>query len=258
MHDLAWAVLGGVVGLAIGSFLSVVVERVPAGASVVSPRSRCPQCQAQLRTADNIPVVSYVLLRGRCRGCGTPIPARYPLLELTTGLAFAAIFWVQGSWYIAVMSCALAALLIAVGWIDLEHRIIPNRLTYPAIVVFAVVIVVGWAFGEPIDPARAAIGLVVYGGGLLLVALLSPRGMGMGDVKLGALIGLVLGSLGLRYVAVAAAVAVLGGGLGAGAALLVGKGRKGQIPFGPFLAAGGIVALVWGAWLAAWYLQILA
>jgi leader peptidase (prepilin peptidase)/N-methyltransferase len=247
-------ILAAVLGLMIGSFLTVVVDRVPKHESVVRPRSRCPGCGAQVRTRDNVPVVSWLVLRGRCRSCGERISVRYPLIEAGTAAAFVAIGLVYDDLYVASMLAAFAALLIAVSVIDLEHKIIPNRITYPAFPVFAAVIVLGWLLDRPLDPPRAGIGLLAYGGFYFAIAMIAPRGLGMGDVKLAALIGLVLGSLGLRYVGVAAGAAILAGGLGAIAALAVGRGRKAAIPFGPYLAAGALIAIVWGAPIADWYL----
>jgi leader peptidase (prepilin peptidase)/N-methyltransferase len=248
-------VLAALLGLAIGSFVTVVVDRVPKKESVVAPRSRCPACGAAIRARDNIPVLSWLLLRGRCRECGERISPRYPLIEAGTAAAFVAIVVVYDDAYVAAMLAGFAAVLIAVAVIDLEHRIIPNRITYPAFPVFAIVIVVGWVLDRPLDPARAGVGLLAYGGFYFIIAMIAPRGLGMGDVKLAGLIGLVLGSLGLRYVGVAAAAAILAGGLGGIVALMLGRGRKSAIPFGPYLAAGAVVGIVWGGPIAAWYLD---
>lgn len=252
--DVFWIVVAGVFGLAIGSFLSVVVDRVPEHESIVSPGSRCPGCGKEIRARDNIPIVSYVLLRGRCRSCGERISIRYPLLELLTALIFAATAAAHHAPYVVIMLCGLDAVLIAVSAIDLERRIIPNAITYPATVVFVVVVLAGWLFGVGLSPAQAAIGFLAYGGVFLLIALIS-RGMGMGDVKLAALIGLVLGSIGLRNVAAAAGIAVLLGGVGGLVALAIGRGRKSAIPFGPYLAAGALVAIVFAQPISDWYLR---
>jgi leader peptidase (prepilin peptidase)/N-methyltransferase len=249
------AIVAAVLGLAIGSFLTVVVDRVPKKESIVSPRSRCPHCGAEIRNRDNVPVLSWLLLRGRCRSCGARVSVRYPLLEAGTGASFAGVAIVYPRVYVIAMLCAFCAVMLAVGAIDLEHRIIPNRITYPAFPVFAVAIVVGWALSQDLDPVRAGIGALAYGGAFLLIAIVAPRGLGMGDVKLTGLIGLVMGSLGLRYVGVAAGAAILLGGLGGVLALLGGRGRKSAIPFGPFLAAGALVAAFWGARIADWYLR---
>ena len=246
------APLAAVVGLAIGSFMTVVTARVPAGTSVVRPRSRCPQCEAPIRNRDNIPVLSWVLLRGRCRDCGARIPVRYPLLEVTTAVLMAAPFFVYESIWVAIGVAGLLALMPAITVIDLEHRIIPNKLMYPALVVAPVYLVIARIAGAPVDLVRAAIGFAAFGGALFVVAAVS-RGMGMGDVKLAALIGVVLGALSLGQVAVAAGAAIVLGALGAVVALARGAGRKGAIPFGPFLAAGAVVGALWGPSIAAWY-----
>jgi leader peptidase (prepilin peptidase)/N-methyltransferase len=241
-----------VFGLAIGSFMTVVAARVPAGESVVSPRSRCPHCGAEIRNRDNIPVLGWIMLRGRCHNCGERISARYPLLELSTAILMAAPFFVYDSVWVACGVSALLALMPVISVIDLEHRIIPNRIVYPALIAFPIYLVVANLFGAPVDLVRMVIGFAAYGGILFVVALIS-RGMGMGDVKLAALIGLVLGSLSLGQVAVAAGAAIILGAIGAVAALARGAGRKGAIPFGPFLAAGAVVAALWGVQLADWY-----
>jgi leader peptidase (prepilin peptidase)/N-methyltransferase len=240
-------------GLVVGSFMTVAVYRLPKGESVVRPRSRCPACGAEIGARDNVPVLSWLLLRGRCRRCGERISVEYPLLELATaGLVVLAAIRYPDPWR-AVLVGGLLALMPGIALIDLRHRIIPNKLTYPALVSFALVIVLAWLIGDAVDLARAGIGLLLYGGILFVVAAVS-RGMGMGDVKLAGVIGLVLGSLGLRFVGVAAGAAIVLGGLGAIGALAMGRGRKSAIPFGPYLAAGAVVAGLWGEPLAAWYI----
>jgi leader peptidase (prepilin peptidase) / N-methyltransferase len=241
-------------GLALGSFMTVVVARVPAGQSVVRPRSRCPNCGAEIANRDNVPVFGWVILRGRCRSCGSRISARYPLLELSTALLFSGAFIVYESVWIAVAIAFLLMLMPAIAAIDIEHRIIPNRLMYPALVAFPVYLILARLFGAPVDLTRMLIGFASFGGALFVVAFVS-RGMGMGDVKLASLIGLVLGSLGLRYVGVAAGAAIVLGGIGAIVALIIGRGRKAAIPFGPYLAAGAVVSAFWGAQIADWYLR---
>ncbi len=241
-------------GLAIGSFMTVVVSRVPAGESVIRPRSRCPGCGAEIANRDNVPVVSWVLLGGRCRACGERISVSYPLLELSTAALVVAAAVVYERVWVAVMIAAFLALMPAISWIDIRHRIIPNRITYPAFLSFAAFVVLAWLFDGGTDPVRALIGSLSYAGVLFLVALIS-RGMGMGDVKLALVIGLVLGSLGLRFVGVAAAVAVVFGGLGGIVALAAGRDRKAMIPFGPYMAVGAVVAAFWGEPIADWYLR---
>jgi leader peptidase (prepilin peptidase)/N-methyltransferase len=180
----------------------------------------------------------------------------YPVLELTTALLVAASAARFSDLGRALIVPAMLSMMPAVALIDLRHKIVPNRLMYPSLIAFPVAIVVAWLFGANLDPLRSLIGLVAYGGGLLVVALVS-RGMGMGDVKLAALIGLVLGALGLRFVAVAAAAGILTGGLVAIGALLAGHGRKSAIPFGPSIAAGAVVAVFAGEEIASRYLGAL-
>ena len=242
-------------GAAFGSFLTVVIHRVPAGESVMHPRSRCPRCGTQLRAIDNVPVLSWLLLRGRCRSCGEPISSIYPLTELACGLLFAAVavrFTDVGA---AVLLAPFLAVLVAISVIDIRTKRIPNRIVYPSIVVAMAVVIAADLAGSELNAARAGIGFTAYGAGLLLVALISPRGMGMGDVKLAALIGLVCGALGLRFVGVAAGVGILLGGVGAVVALAGGAGRKSALPFGPFLAAGAVVAVLVGEPIADAYLR---
>ena len=240
-------------GLVVGSFMTVAVYRLPRGESVVRPRSRCPACGAEIGARDNIPVLSWLLLRGRCRRCGERISVEYPLLELTTAvLVVLAAIRYPNPWQAGLVG-GLLALMPGLALIDLRHRIIPNRLTYPALLLFSLVVLLAWLIGSAVNPARAAIGLLLYGGILFIVAVVS-RGMGMGDVKLAALFGLVLGSVGLRFVGVAAAAAIAFGGLGGLVALGMGKGRKSAIPFGPYLAAGAVVAGLWGGPIASWYI----
>jgi len=244
-------------GLVFGSFLTVVVYRVPAGESLVRPRSRCPSCGVPLRNRDNVPVVSWLILRGRCRSCGVRISGMYPLVELASGGLFVAVALRFPDWWVASLLAPFLAVLVALAVIDARTKKIPNRIVYPTFGIAAAFLVVGRLAGAPFDLLDALIGLLAYGGGLLLVAFISPKGMGMGDVKLAGLIGLVLGALGLELVAVAAALGILFGGVGAVIALMRGAGRKHGIPFGPFLAAGGIVAAFCGAWVADRYLSLL-
>jgi leader peptidase (prepilin peptidase) / N-methyltransferase len=253
--DDAWlrALVALPFGLVVGSFMTVAVHRLPRGESVIRPRSRCPACGAEIGARDNIPVLSWLLLRGRCRRCGARISVEYPLIELgTAGLVVLAAIRYPDPWR-AVLIAGLLALMPGIALIDLRHRVIPNRLTYPALLVFPALVLLAWLVSDATDPVRGFLGLLLYGGILFVVAVVS-RGMGMGDVKLAALIGLVLGSLGLRYVGVAAGAAIVLGGLGGLAALALGKSRKSAIPFGPYLAAGAVVAGLWGEPIAAWYI----
>ena len=247
----------GVAGLLIGSFLTVVIHRVPRGGNIATGRSRCPTCGTEIRAVDNVPVLSWVLLHGRCRACGARISPVYPLLEATTAALFVGAAAAFDSLGLAIAAAAFLALMLAIAVIDARHRIVPNRLVYPAFVVFLAAIAAADLFGEEASLVRALVGMLVYGGPLLIVGLAVPGGMGMGDVKLAALIGLVLGSRGLSLVAVAAGVGILGGGVGAIVALLVlRRGRKHQMPFGPFLAIGAVAATLVGTPLTRAYLSL--
>lgn len=237
------AVLFAIAGLLFGSFLTVVVHRVPRRESIVAPRSRCPRCGSELRARDNVPVLSYLLLRGRCRSCGGPVSLEYPLTEAATALLFAAASLALPPLFPAILVALFVGVMLAVALIDARWRVVPNRIVYPSLVLYGVAIVAGDLAGGGVDVWTALVGMGVYGGTLLIIALIVPRGMGMGDVKLAALIGLVLGALGLGYVGVAAFVGVVAGGIGGLVAMAaLGYGRKQQMPFGPFLAGGAVVA----------------
>ena len=244
----AYAVaLAAVLGAVVGSFLNVVVHRLPRRESLVHPRSRCPRCETPVSPRDNVPVLSWLLLRGRCRSCGTPIPGRYPLVELLTAALFALIVAVREVEADLALWLPFAAVLVAVAFIDLEHRIIPNRIVVPA-AVWAVAI---GALVRPGELPEAALAGAAAFLALLLAALAYPAGMGMGDVKLAGVMGLYLG------VAVAPAMlaAFLTGSL-LGALLLARHGsraRKLAVPFGPFLAAGGLIGVLAGPELVALY-----
>jgi leader peptidase (prepilin peptidase) / N-methyltransferase len=250
--------LFAVLGLVVGSFLTVLIHRVPRRESIVRPGSRCPACGTPLRAIDNVPVVSYLLLRGRCRACGERISIAYPLVELGSAALFVAAALVFEDDFRAALVAPFLGLMLAVAVIDARFRIVPNRIVYPALLLFAAAIVVGDLAGARVDAPRAALGMLAYALPLFLIAVALPHGMGMGDVKLVALIGLVLGSLGLAYVAVAAGMGIVAGGLGALTAMVALRyGRKQQMPFGPFLAAGGVAAALAGAPIASAYLSLL-
>jgi leader peptidase (prepilin peptidase)/N-methyltransferase len=202
-------------------------------------------------------VVSWVFLRGRCRACGARISPVYPSVELATGVLFAgvALRYVD-AWVIALLA-PFCGLMLAISVIDIRTKKIPNRLVYPALLLSAGLLVVARLAGADVDLVRAAVGFLALGGGFLIVAFVVPRGMGMGDVKLAALIGLVLGSQGLGVVGVAAGAGILIGGVGAVTALVAGASRKQAIPFGPFLAAGALVAVFLGLEIASRYLDLI-
>jgi leader peptidase (prepilin peptidase)/N-methyltransferase len=244
-------------GLVLGSFANVVIARVPDGGSVVRPPSSCPHCGARIAPHDNIPVVSWLVLRGRCRSCGAAISVRYPLVELACALVFAAVSWRIGVTWALPAFLLFGWLLIVVTVIDLRTYRIPNRLTYPLTPALLVLLVVAAMLdGTPGAAVRAVLGGVVAFGVLLILALVNPRGMGMGDVKLAAFIGIGLGYLGWGHVWLGLFAAFLAGGVIAGALLVLGlRGRKDHIPFGPWLALGALVALLAGRPIIEAYLR---
>ncbi len=247
----------GLAGLIFGSFLTVLVHRVPRGESILLPGSACPQCNTPIAPRDNIPVVSYLALRGRCRHCGARISAQYPLTEAIAAALFVGTALSLHTIWQAILVAPFLGILLACALIDARYRIIPNRIVYTSLAVFAVAVAVFSVVGSGVSLLTASLGLLACGGGLLLVAIVAPHGMGMGDVKLAALMGLVLGSLGWRYVGVFVIVAILAGGLGAIATLVAGGSRKDAIPFGPYLAGGGVLSALFAPHLAAWYTGLL-
>lgn len=245
---VAAVIAAGVAGLIVGSFLNVVAYRLPRGESLVSPGSRCPGCGEPVRPYDNVPVLSWLLLRGRCRDCREPIPARYPLVELATGLLYAAVVAARDDAGSIALGLILVTALVPIVLIDLERRLIPNLITGPAAVA---ALAAGLALDVDFVPEQLIAGAAA-GGFFLLAALAYPRGMGMGDVKLAAVLGLCLG----RAVAPALMIALLSGVLVGGvvmARLGARVGRKTAVPFGPFLALGGVAALFAGDALIDWY-----
>lgn len=230
----------GLLGALIGSFLNVVAHRVPAGESLVSPGSRCPSCGAPVKPYDNVPVVSWLLLRGRCRSCGARISPRYPLVELATALAFAAVVAVRGFDDGLVLELPFVAALIALAAIDYDHRLLPNRVVYP-LAAYGVIATLLVDRDDLVENLIAGAGAFLF---LLLAVLAYPRGMGMGDVKLAGAMGLFLG----LSIVPALLTAFLTGTL-VGIVIVAREGaagRKKAVPFGVFLALGGIVGVLAG------------
>jgi leader peptidase (prepilin peptidase)/N-methyltransferase len=242
-------ILAVVFGLIIGSFLNVVIARVPARKSLWKPGSACPGCDAAIAWHDNVPLLSFAALRGHCRRCGIAIPWRYPIVEATTGVLFAFAYRQFGPTTDFVTAVLFLSMLIAITSIDLQHQIIPDVISLPGIVAGFVANVatarVAW-----ID---SALGIVVGAGTFLVIILASGGGMGGGDMKLGAMLGAFLG---WKVVLLTIFIAVVLGGALAVALIASGlRGRKDPIPFGPFLAAGGAVSLFWGERMVRWYLD---
>lgn len=242
-------------GLAIGSFLNVVIWRVPRRESIVRPGSACPACAAPVQPRDNVPVVSWLLLRGRCRACGVRIAARYPAVELGCAVLFGLVAWrVDDTWALPAVLLLTAALL-AISVIDLEHYIVPNRIVGPVLAASAVfyAVAIGGPAG-PLDLLRAVVAGLTAGVSLGIVHLISPRGMGMGDVKLAFLLGAHLGWVGWGEVGLGFFLGFLYGSLVGVGLLVTGlRGRREHIPFAPFLAAGTMTAILWGEPIITWY-----
>ena len=243
---LALAVL---FGLVIGSFLNVVVARLPERRSLWAPRSACPGCGAALAWRDNIPLLSFARLRGRCRACGMPIAWRYPIVEAATGALFGAAFARFGPTPEFVAAMVLLAALVAITAIDLQHHIIPDAITLPGVVTGLLANVAT----KRVSTVDSLLGIAVGGGLFLVIILVSGGGMGGGDMKLGAMLGAFLG---WKVALLALFFAVLSGGSLAIILLASGaRSRKDPVPFGPFLALGGAIGLFAGEGLVTWYLS---
>jgi leader peptidase (prepilin peptidase)/N-methyltransferase len=247
------AALAGVFGLIVGSFLNVVAYRLPRGESIAYPASHCPSCETPIKPYDNVPVLSWLLLRGRCRSCHTAISARYPIVEAVTAALLVAVVLAKGADSDAWLGLAFVILLVPVTLIDLDHRIIPNTLMLIGTVVSLGILLLT----DPGALTEHVIAAVAAGGFLLVAAIAKPGGMGMGDVKLAFVMGLFLG----RDVAPAMLAAFLVGSVIGGAIMAkkgVKEGRKTTIPFGPWLALGGLVGLFFGDPIVEWYLGTFA
>jgi len=250
-------IIFGLLGIAIGSFLNVCIDRLPEGQSLLHPPSHCPTCKRRLAPKDLIPVFSYLWLRARCRYCRAPIPRRILWVELGTGLMFAFLWWHYGLTpelgIVSLYFCLLAVILV----IDLERGVILNKVVYPAAAIALIIA----ALTSITDVSTSNPGIVkaLIGGGLglglmLLVALVSRGGIGWGDVKMAGLVGLITG---FPLVLVSLLLAVVAGGIIATALLLLKlKRRKQAIAFGPFLSVGAMVTLLWGTSILSWYLQL--
>ncbi|MFJ4076607.1 prepilin peptidase [Curtobacterium sp. NPDC089991] len=260
-------------GLAIGSFLNVVVHRVPAGLSVVAPASACPRCGHEIRARDNVPVLSWAVLRGRCRDCAEPISVRYPLVELATAVLFALVVLHFGPALLAATDARAAALAttvlvamlylmavsVALALIDLDVHRLPNAIVLPAYPVLAALLTAASALsGDWGALLRAGTGLLVLGGGYLVLALAVPGGMGLGDVKLAGVLGLVLAYLGWGPLAVGAFGAFVLGGSFAIGLMVAGRAKRGSgIPFGPWMLGGAWLGVFIGQPVLDGYLRII-
>jgi leader peptidase (prepilin peptidase)/N-methyltransferase len=241
--------VAGLLGLIAGSFLNVVIHRVPRRQSVVWPASHCPACGEPIEPRDNVPLLSYVLLRGRCRTCNARISFRYPLVEALTGLLFAGAAYKFGLGLELLSALTLVLVLVALAGTDLEHRLLPNAIVGPAALI-------GFTLSVLESPERwwmYVVSTLAVAGGLFALALAYPRGMGMGDVKMGGMLGAFLGPYG----ALAVFLGALFGAITGGILMAVGKmRRRNPLPFGVFMAIGGMVALFVGPELWGLYLDL--
>ena len=243
------AVVCGLFGLAVGSFLNVVIHRVPRRESVSHPRSRCPQCETQLAMYDNIPLASWLILGGRCRTCKTKIPIRYPLVELGTAALFVAAAIRFGADWALPAFCLFLAALFALALIDLEWFLLPSKIIYPTLLASAPLLLIAAAAGHHWHSLRSAvIGSLAAFGVFFLLNLVYPKGMAFGDVRLSAVVGLYLGWLGLRTAFVGLFLAFLTASI-VGITLIIARraDRKSPVPFGVFLAIGAGIAVFAGA-----------
>jgi leader peptidase (prepilin peptidase)/N-methyltransferase len=247
--------LAFVLGLIIGSFLNVVIWRVPRGESIAHPPSHCPVCEEPIAPRDNVPLLSWLLLRGRCRHCRQPISARYPAVELLTGLLFAAVAARFGLTAALPAFLYLAAISVALALIDLDTKRLPNAIVLPSYAVAAALLTAAAAAsGEWGSLLRAAAGMAALYAFYFVLVLIYPKGMGFGDVKLAGVLGAYLGWLGWGPLVVGLFLGFFAGGV-VGIGLLATKraGRKSQVPYGPFMLFGALVSVFWGAAIARWY-----
>lgn len=256
MIDPFWYGFAAVLGALVGSFLNVCIYRLPRGESIVWPGSHCPSCGGPVAWYDNVPVLSYFWLRGRCRNCRIPIPIRYPLIEAANAAGYLLILWVFGATWTTVLYCILFSALLVVTGTDLSHKIIPNVVTVPGIVLG----LVGAATVLPVSPVNALLGVAVGGGILWALAWASPylfgkEGMGGGDIKLLAMIGAFLGWKPALLTIMIGSLA--GSIIGIALIALRFMKREEYIPFGPFLVLGALVSMFFAQPLIEWYQRLL-
>jgi leader peptidase (prepilin peptidase) / N-methyltransferase len=240
-----------VFGLIIGSFCNAVIYRLPQGKSIVTPGSQCRSCDHSIHPWDNIPLLSYVLLRGRCRLCKEPISVRYPAVEFATAILYVLLWHELGFGLPFVLYGSLTSALVVVALIDFDHKIIPNIITLPGLAIGLGLSL--WVL--PISPLASLLGLLIGGMLFYLIAIVSKGGMGGGDIKLIAMIGAFLGWQGALFTILSGAL--MGSLVGMMLMLLGKKGRKDKVPFGPFLSCGAILFMLSGDDLIRWYLNLL-
>lgn len=254
--------MAAALGLLIGSFLNVVIYRVPRGESVVAPGSHCPACGHQIRGRHNVPVVSWLLLRARCADCGRPISVRYPAVELGTGVAFALLtWWAASSHQLAAAPawCYLAATGIALALIDIDTRRLPNVIVLPSYGVLAALLTVAALVDDrPENLLRAVVGMAALAGFFLVVVLVYPAGMGWGDVKLAGLLGLAMGYASWGALVIGSFAGFALGAIVGVVVIATGRAtRKTALPFGPFMIVGAFIGVLVGHAVADWYISLI-
>ena len=254
MHEIIMGIMAFVIGLVIGSFSNVCIYRIPLNESITYPGSHCPKCNKPIKYYDNIPVLSYLLLNGKCRYCKNKIPIQYPVVELLTGFIYLGLYLLYGINLITFVYMILCSVLIIISFIDLKERIIPDVLSLPFIVIGFILSF----FLKELSITDSLLGILSGGGSLLVIAIVGSKifkkeAMGGGDIKLAAMIGAFLGwqltllSLFLGF--------FLGSIIGV-IVLIINKGDSDIVPFGPFIAIGAIISVFWGESIINWYLMI--
>ena len=257
MSTALLAIVLALFGLIVGSFVNVVAYRVPLKRSVVSPGSACPHCDQPIEPRDNIPVISWLLLRGKCRHCGAAISVRYPIVEVTTAALFVITYAVIGEEWVLPAYLWFVGVTVALTLTDLDHKLIPNRILFPSTAIAVALLGLGALLdGEVAAYGRGLLGGVVYFLALLVIALIARGGFGFGDVKLAAFLGLYTAYLGWGQLVVALVLPFIVGGV-VSIFLLVTRirGRKDAIPFGPYMVAGAYLAVAVGQEIIDWYLS---
>ena len=254
--DVVAGVVIALLGLAVGGMLTTVVDRVPDRSSLLRPGPRCVTCGAPIAGRDRVPVVSWLLLRGRCRDCGAAIPWQYPVIEAATPLLFLATFAVMGFSWALPAYLYLAALAVAATAIDIAHHRLPDAIVLPSYpIVLGLLVVALLGPGSAGDLGRALLGGAAMFAGFFLLALINPSGMGGGDIKLAGVLGMLLGWVGWWAVLVGALGSFFIGAIASVGLMAAGRvGRKGHIPFGPFMFIGTYIGLLYGQQLGRWYL----
>lgn len=256
--EVAVPLIAGALGLLIGSFLNVVIYRVPNDLSVVSPPSACPSCGERVRAIHNIPVLGWLILRGKCYDCGAAISGRYPAIEALTGLAFALLAYWQGTQWTLLPLLYLAAISIALAMIDIDVFRLPDAIVLKSYPVAAIALLLSTFLGSGPTWWRIPLGGLIMFSLYWTIRFIKPKGMGAGDVKLAGVLGMYLGYFGWGALAVGTFAGFLLGGVFGICLMLFGGGtRKSKIPYGPYLIAGTWVGIVWGQQLWGWYLSLL-